>query len=115
MLAPNWLQGSVGFELTQFNIEFVLDNRGVELTDDSANMTEKQKDLCRADAMTIFLSSSNKGTDKQQDGNSSRTEGGESFTYRDDVQEMAIYLYNKWGESPILAANDEISNASDLW
>lgn len=114
MLAPNWLRGSVGFTLTDFNVEFVLDNRDVLLTDDSSTMTERQKDLCRADAMTIFLSSSNKSGEKKQDGNSSRSDSGESFTYRDDVQEMAIYLYNKWGEVP-LSQGATIKSATNMW
>lgn len=110
-----WLTGQVGFELTDLNIKSIFVNREVTYGADAETLSEKQKDLCRADAYTIFLSSSNKGSEKLQDGNSSKSTAGESFTYRDDVQEMAIYLYNKWGETPILSANNQVSNKSYLW
>lgn len=115
MTTQDWLQGSVGFTLTDDNINFIFVNRGVTYGEDATTMTEKQRDLCRADALTIFLSSSNKGSIKEQDGNSSRSTASESFTYRDDAQRLAIYLYEKWGEvAPGISANT-VSNKSYLW
>ena len=115
MLAPDWLRGSVGFELTDGNVSFVLDNRGVLETADSSAMSQKQKDLTRADAYTIFLTSSNKGTSKRQDGNSSETTAGESFTYRQEAQRLAIYYYELWGETIPDTLSNTIVNKSDLW
>lgn len=115
MTTEEWLQGSVGFELTDNNINFVFLNRGVTYGADATTMTEKQMDLSRADALTIYLSSSNKGSEKLQDGNSSRTSASESFTYRDDAQKLAIYLYEKWDEIAPGIAGNEINNKTYMW
>lgn len=115
MTTQDWLQGSVGFELTENNINFVFLNRGVTYGEDASTMTEKQRDLSRADALTIYLSSSNKGSEKEQDGNSSRTSASESFTYRDDAQKLAIYLYEKWGEVAPGIAGSQVENKTYMW
>jgi len=115
MVAPDWLRGAVGFELTDLNVSFVLDTRGVAEDADSSTMTEKQKDLCRADAYTIYLSSSNKGTEKQQDGNSSLSKSGESFTYKDEITRMALFLYNRWGEEVPDILNNTVTDKSYMW
>jgi len=115
MLVEDWLRGAVGFELTDNNVSFVLENRDVTAGSDSGDMTEKQKDLTRADAYTIYLTSSNKGATKIQDGNSSQSKGGESFTYRNEAQRLAIYYYEKWGEVVPDTVGNVINNATNLW
>jgi hypothetical protein len=116
MLATQWLKGSVGFELTDLNVSFILENRGVDETDDSSEMTEKQKDLSRADAYTIYLTSSNKGGVKIQDGSTSESTSGESFTYRQEAQRLAIFYYEKWGETIPDTTNDNVtSSPTYLW
>jgi len=115
MTTEDWLRGGVGFDLTENNINFIFVNREVTYGADATTMTEKQRDLCRADALTIFLSSSNKGGIKEQDGNSSKTTASESFTYREDAARTAIYLYEKWGEVAIGITTNETSNKSYLW
>jgi len=116
MLVEAWLEGAVGFDLTVNNISFILDNRGVTPASDSADMTEKQKDLTRADALTIFLTSSNKGSHKKQDGNSSESTSGESFTYRQEAQRLAIYYYEKWGEVVPDTSSDSVTGTpTNMW
>lgn len=115
ILTEEWMQGSVGFEMTDLNIKSIFVKRGVEYGVDAEVLTEKQQDLCVADACVIFLLSSNKGGVKEQDGNSSRTSASESFTYRENAEKMAIFLYSKWGETiPDLTA-DNVYNKSDMW
>lgn len=115
MLVEDWLVGAVGFELTTLNVSFILDNRGVTAASNSADMTQKQKDLTRADAYTIYLTSSNKGSDKQQDGNSSKSSSGESFTYRQEAQRLAIYYYELWGEVVPDTVGNTITNKTNMW
>lgn len=115
MTTQDWLKGSVGFTLTELNIQFIFENRGVTYDADASTMSEKQKDLSRADAYTIYLTSSNKGGYKQQDGNSSLSENGESFTYRDEAQRLAIFYYEKWGEVPPNTTGNIIGNGTNRW
>jgi len=115
MTTQYWLQGSVGFDLTDFNIQSIFIKRDVEYGGLATDMTEKQQDLSIADACVIYLLSSNKGTNKKQDGNSSKSDGGESFTYRDEVAKIAIALYEKWEVVPPSILGNVITNATNLW
>lgn len=115
MLVERWLASKVGFNIKDDSVESILEDRGVTLESESADMTEKQRDLCRADALVIYLSSSNKGSESKNDGNSSYGSASESFTYRDNAQEMAIFWFEKWGEVSPYTSNDKIYDKSDMW
>ena len=114
MIIENWIQGKVGFTLTDLNVEAILTDRNVTAGTDVSTLDQSTKELCWADALTIYVTSSNKGSYKIQDGNSAETEGSEYFVDRDEAKSLALYLYGRNGESPI-TSSDEISNASNLW
>jgi len=115
MTTQEWLRGAVGFTLTDLNIETIFLTRGVSLDADASTMSEQEQDLCRADAYVIYLTSSNKGAYKIQDGDSSESIGSESFTYRKDIQRLAMILYEKWGEEMPFELSDTIKSGTNLW
>lgn len=115
MTTQDWLRSKVNFELSDLSIESILLDRDVPYDGDAADMTEKQRDLTRADACVIFLLSSNKGSEKKQDGNSSLATAAESFTYRDNAQDMAKFWYEKWGEVVPGLTDNQVENKTFMW
>ena len=115
MTNADWLKSKVNFALSDLSVESILLDRGLTLEGDASLMTEKQRDLTRADACVIFLLSSNKGGEKKQDGNSSLTTASESFTYRDNAQDMAKFWYEKWGEVVPGLTDNAVEDKSYMW
>jgi len=115
MTTQEWLRGSVGFNLTDLNIETIFLTRGVSLDADASTMSEQEQDLCKADAYVLYLTSSNKGSYKIQDGDSSESIGSESFTHRKDIQRLAVALYDKWGEEIPFDVSDTIKSGTNFW
>lgn len=78
----------------------ILVNRGV--TDDSAlysDVSEKQRDLCRADIYYAAATSSVKtGTQGESDGGWTHYVAIKNAVNRDGLLAWAKELYNKWGE-----------------
>jgi hypothetical protein len=110
-----WLQGKVGFSLSDLSVSSILDDRNITIGTVANTLTEKQKDLCWADALMIYVTSSNKGSYKIQDGSSAETLGSEYFVDRDSIQNFAYALYSKWDETPIIEPTNQINNATPRW
>lgn len=115
MTIENWIRGKVGFDISELAIEAILIDRDVDAGTDASTLSEKTKDLCRADALMIYVTSPNKGSYKIQDGNSSETLGSEYFVDRDNVQNFADALYKKWDETPIATNPNAIKSDTNRW
>lgn len=103
-----FIQGKVGFTLTDLNVLTITTNRNANYEDAAKNVDERTRDLCWADALIIFVSIENTSI---QDGGSSESR---SIPYsRDEAERYAMYLYGKWGED-IISAN-EVTDKTDLW
>ena len=115
MTIEDWLKGKVGFDLATLSVSAILDDRSITAGVETSTLTEKQKDLCWADALMIYVTSSNKGAYKIQDGGSAETLGSEYFVDRDSIQNFAYALYSKWDETPIIEPTNQINNATPRW
>lgn len=115
MKMGDWLRGMVKFSLSDDNVNAILLNRGLTYDQDALLVAEREKDLSRADALTLYISAANQGSSSWKDGGSSETTPGESFTYKDEAKGMAIYLYGKWGVEIPLGLGARVKSVTHLW
>ena len=115
MLIEQWIQGKVGFTLTDLNIEAILSDRNVTAGTDTSTIEVRTRELCWADALTIYVTSSNKGSYQIKDGDSGETYGSEYFVDRDEAKSLAIWLYTKWGESVPVSITNAITDITQMW
>ena len=93
MTIEEWIQGKVGFTLTDFNIQAILVDRSVTAGTDASLVEVRDRELCWADALTLYITLENK---RIQDGGSSESIG--AAYDRDEARQLALYLYGKWDE-----------------
>lgn len=115
MTIEEWIQGKVGFTLTDLNIASILVDRGIVSGTDATLVEVRVRELCWADALTIYVTSSNKGSYQIKDGDSGETYGSEYFVDRDEAKSLAIWLYTKWGEAVPVSITTEIKDVTQMW
>jgi hypothetical protein len=111
MTIEEWIQGKVGFALTANNISAILVDREVTPGVDASTVPIRTRELCWADALTIYLSKDSKS---RTDGGTTESESISGFS-KDEIKSLAIWLYEKNGESIPIAANTVVKDASHLW
>ena len=114
MLITDWIKAKVGFTMTSGQCEAIVTDRGIELTADTVDLTQAQKELCWADALMLYVTSPNKGAYTIKDGDSQETLGSEYFVDRDEVKRFALWLYQKWGEG-IEDNSFTVKSVTHLW
>lgn len=115
MVITDWIKGKVGFKISDLAVTAILDDRDIEATAETSTLTQRQKELCWADALMIYVTSANMGSYQIQDGNSSETNGSEYFVDRDKIQDFANSLYKKWGEEIPMESTRTISDGTTRW
>lgn len=106
MTISEYLKGSFDFKFSDLNITSVLTDRGIQPDTDLSDVSEKDRDLARADLYMILASATSGGGKRVVKGNRSVSERNYSFTASDrsHFRAMANKLYGKWGvetESPV--------------
>ena len=111
MTMVNWLKAKLDY-IIDFSDEFIwatLINRGVD--DDEilvADVDEKTRDLCLADAyFGAAISSTKSGTQGEADGGWTHYVAIKNVVSRDALMQMAKDLYAKWNE-PFVDPNPKI-------
>jgi len=111
MTIEDWIQGKVGFSLTDNNISAILVDREVTPGADAATVPIRTRELCWADALTIYLSKDSKSL---TDGGTTESEQISGYS-KDETKDLAIWLYEKWGESVPVSSKMIVKDASHLW
>lgn len=97
-----FLTADYEFDIKSTALVKVANNRAFKLSDDSNEVSEKQRDLATADLLIIVTNTPSMIQGKtEKAGNWSETQGSRtlSITDKKDMRDRANALYAKWGES----------------
>ena len=107
-----YLQGKFEYDFSVLNIESTLVGRGISLTANFEDSTEKQVDLAMSDLYMILANVSSGRGKVVTKGNRSLTDKSCTFsvTDRKGFRNEAIRLRLKWGEVTVLSSSVRFLN-----
>ena len=106
-----FIQGKVGFSLTDINIATITVSRSAEYEEAAKDVEERTRDLCWADALILYITKDSKS---ETDGGSTQSETTSNYS-KDEAQDMAMYLYEKWGEVFSDSSDSIDGSPTNLW
>ena len=94
-----YLEGLTGFVFDKAVIKRIALERGVWEVESFADMTQRQKDLCKADLLyTAYCSPDVIASSTLSHGSFSKTIGSQTIQQKDKLLDMALALYRKWDD-----------------
>lgn len=94
-----YLEGLTGFVFDKAVIKRIAFERGVWEVESFADMTQRQKDLCKADLLyTAYCSPDVIASSTLSHGSFSKTIGSQTIQQKDKLLDMALALYRKWDD-----------------
>lgn len=99
-----YMSSLTGYVFDKPVLERIALERGVSDITDFADLTQRDKDLLLADLLfMMFTAPSMTASISKKHGSFSQTIGSQTITYKDDIYDLMMKLYNRWGDSK---AND---------
>lgn len=109
-----WLKRETGFDVPKGTLENKILARGLQNVTDYSELTQKDKDLLKADVIEyILLSPSQTASKSWSHGDQSRSIGSQITTYRDKLFDYMMRLYRKWNDPK--AEDNEAMNGYAQW
>lgn len=94
-----WLKAEIRFNIPITTIKYKIMGRGLNGVTDYADLTEKDKDLLKADCIEWILTGPSQTPSKSwSHGDMTRSIGSEMMSYRDKLYEYMMTLYKKWDD-----------------
>lgn len=100
MTIEKWIKGKIRFELTSDEVDASLASRSILKGTPFADVSERDRDLLRADLLILLSTVPSGGGRRVQKGNRSVSESTYTFGVYDRryFEKEANRLYAKWGE-----------------
>lgn len=118
MTISEYLRGLIYFEVTDETINSIKYDRGVQEKEFIEDLTEKEKDLCKADLYIFAATSpSTKGSVEDVNGVWKHKDGGSTMAGGEAKKliYLANRLYAKWGESQYGTSGIKIQSMGMKW
>lgn len=101
-----WLKAEIRFNVPLDTLRNKVLGRGLQDVTDYADLTERDKELLKADAIEWILTGPSTTASKSwSHGDMTRSVGSEVMTYRDKLYEYMISIYRRWND-PKAETND---------
>lgn len=98
-----YLEGLTGFVFDKTVLLRVARERGLVGVLDHSEITQEQRDLCKADLLyTAYCSPDVWASQSMAHGSYSKTTGSQTLQQKDRILEMALRLYRKWNDEEML-------------
>lgn len=106
MTIEEYLRGSFDFQFSDANLASVLASRGIDATSEIHDVSEKDRDLAKADLYIILSNVVSGGGRRVTKGNRSVSERVYQFGVYDrrNFVNQANLLYAKWGEKKVTSS-----------
>lgn len=117
MTISEYLRGLIAFDISDANVASVMYDRGVQDKEYVEDLTEREKDLCKADVYVFAATSpSTKGSVEDVNGVWKHKEGGSTMAGGEAARliYLANRLYRKWGE-PMYGSGIRIQSQGMRW
>ena len=94
-----YMSSLTGYVFDEAVLERIALERGVSEVTDFAQLTQRDKDLCLADMLLVlFTSPSQTASLSKKHGQFSQTIGSQTIYNKEDIYDLMMRLYKKWGE-----------------
>lgn len=98
-----YLEGLTGFVFDKTVLLRVAHERGIAELSTPEEITQEQRDLCKADLLyTAYCSPDVWASQSMAHGSYSKTTGSQTLQQKDRILEMALRLYRKWNDEEML-------------
>ncbi len=118
MTISEYLRGLLYFEVADDTINSIKYDRGVQDKEYIEDLTEKEKDLCKADLYIFAATSpSTKGSVEDVNGVWKHKDGGSTMASGEQKKfiNLANRLYAKWGETPFGTSGIKLQSSGMKW